>query len=178
MITVFIISFLICFSYIYYVHAKFGVSSISESYYRFEQKKKGHGMLFWAWSVLTAFSLLPCWLEASGEGYQFVAFLSSACLIAVGCCPNYKGEHKSTHPLFTATAAVLAITWGFLAGVWYLIISIIATTAGVAIYVHRDRLKANKEHGWSYALTSIKFLLWIEIAAFAGIYLSVMIKMV
>lgn len=178
MITLLLLSAAICLGYAAYVQLRFGVASISESFYRFERVKKGLGKLFWGWAVLTAMTLLPVWLEVSGESYQFVAFLSAASLMAVGCFPDYKNEHSLTHPLFTACSSVLAVIWGFLAGIWYVPVLSILLFGGLIIGKHWKTLREDAPHvGWNVALSREKFLFWMEVGAFVGMYLSILIQL-
>lgn len=174
MITLLTISFIICIGYAIAVQLLYKVASISESYYYLEQKKKGIGKLFLAWTVITAFTLLPVWLEVSDDSYQFIAFLSVASLMAVGCVPDYQLEHRWQHPMFTAFTAILAMAWGFLAGLWYIPIACILVAA---IYIGA-KIWQNKwlKNGLIQALVQAKSLYFIEIGAFAGMYLAILIK--
>ncbi|MEG0463125.1 MAG: hypothetical protein RR592_04500, partial [Bacteroides sp.] len=115
----------------------------------------------------------PCWLEVSSDRFQFVAFLSAVALAAVGCFPDYKGEHKTAHPLFTAMSAALAVLWGILAGIWYIPVGGIALACILIFLINNKTLKAYRNNGWYNALYRIKFLFWMEVAAFVSIYMSV-----
>lgn len=173
MIILFIISFLICFGYSAFVYATFNVSSISESFYMFEKKKSGLGVLFWGWSTVTALTLLPLWLEVTPEGFQFLAFLSSVSLIAVGCVPKYRDEHSKLHPLFTGLSLILAIIWSSLIG---MIIVPILCLFLTALVIFLFNIKRFKKHGIKETLNQASFMFWMELAAFNSMYSCILHK--
>lgn len=143
-----IVSAIICFGYAAFMKWRYDITSISQSYY-----KTGEKIYFWLWAVLTAFTLLPFWLEATNESYQFLAFLSASALMAVGCCPDYKDEHSVYHPLFTAICGLIAVVWCMFNGTWYYFIPVLLA----AIFLKREDK-----------------LFWIEILSFLAIYLSLL----
>lgn len=151
------VSFALCMGYAAYVKIRFGVSSISGSFYCLEKMRKGLGNVFWAWAVLTAFTLLPCWMEAGGDGYRFLAFLSAVSLVAVGCFPDYRNEHLLLHPLFTSICGGMSMLWGICAGEWYIPAGLIVSALTVCLCLNRKDL-----------------LYWVEVAAFTGMYAAVL----
>lgn len=165
MITLLIISMLACLGYAAYMKIRYNVSSISDSYY-----KTGKKVFFWCWAVLTAFTLLPYWIEVSGENYQFVAFLSAISLIAVGCFPEYKGVDDVRHPLFTSFCGALAIVWAILAHIWYIPVILILSTFTFCLYKAKWQI-SNRE------LAKVCTLYWCEVAAFVSLYMCVLIKL-
>ena len=173
MIILFIVSFLICFGYSISVYIKFNVSSISESFYMFEKQKEGRGLLFLGWSTLTAITLLPLWLEITPDGFQFLSFLSSVSLVAVGCAPKYRHEHKTLHPLFTGFSLFLAILWSTLIGLWYLPFIVLLTTAITLFLIN---IKSFKKNEIDKTLEEIGFMFWMELAAFISIYSCILYK--
>lgn len=175
MIALLLISFVCCIGYAAYMKLKYDVSSISESYYKADNK-----LYFWLWSILTALSLLPCWLEVSGDNYQFVAFLSACSLIAVGCFPDYKKEHSWQHPLLTCFSGILAIIWASLAGVIFVPLILLLCTAGLLIYSQDSYILYLKElnHSTFYIINRIGLLYWVEVAAFTSIYICILIKLI
>lgn len=171
MITLFIISSIICIGYAIFIYSEFSVSSISESYYMFEKRKKGLGMIFYGWSILTSITLLPLWLEITPNSFQFIPFLSSISLIAVGCFPDYKNEHNKAHSLSALFAGVLSILWGIFVDLWIIPVLSIATTSLVVLIISFFKKGNLKEN-----LKGIGLTFWVELSAFVSIYLCVLYK--
>ena len=107
----------------------FGVpSSMSKTYYLYEEKKKGLGNLFTAFMWIMALLLLPGWIEIANwvgpwmSYFQFLGFLSAACIAFVGTAPKYYDEMEGHVHMFAAKmCAATAILWDFLVcwNIWY-----------------------------------------------------------
>jgi hypothetical protein len=151
-----LISLVLSFSYIIFIKYKFDVSSISASHYKFQEQKKGREIIFQLWTIVTGFTLLPCWLEVTPDNYQFVAYLSAVFLAVVGCFPQYKDKDSFLHPVFAIICATLALIWGCLSGVWFIPVICI----GIALIIARNGK-----------------LFWMEVGAILSIYGSIFLKL-
>lgn len=84
--------------------------SLSESYYLFEQRKKGRGMVFYSALILTIFTAIFPMCEIAG-GFGVLAGFA---LLLVGAAPTFK-EHKTLERVlhvsgaFTAAATAVVI---------------------------------------------------------------------
>lgn len=77
--------------------------SISETYYRIENKK-----WFTFVMLFTAFTLLPCALEISTDDSRFLFFLSVVGITIVGVSPNFiKGEKSEVIAHYTGSVILL-----------------------------------------------------------------------
>lgn len=136
----------------------FGIpASISDTYYLLERKRRGLGWLFTAFCWGVSLTLLPAWLGMTPEAYQAVPFLSAAGLMFVGAAPQFK--LPLTGPVHFVAAGVCCVgagLWVALSGVWWTLPA--AYAAGLAL--------AAVDHRWMF---------WIEIAAFASVFLSIQI---
>lgn len=136
----------------------FGIpASISDTYYLLERKRRGLGWLFTAFCWGVSLTLLPAWLDMTPEAYQAVPFLSAAGLMFVGAAPQFK--LPLTGPVHFVAAGVCCVAaglWVALSGVWWTLPA--AYAAGLAL--------AAVDHRWMF---------WIEIAAFASVFLSIQI---
>lgn len=154
-----LISLLITVAYLTYTIRLFGVPwSISETYYLLELKKKGTGALFIAWTWMAAFPLLIAWLNVTeGMWYQFLPFLACGALVFVGTAAQFKQElTEMVHYISAGICVAAAVTWVILAGYWY--IPAIFLSISVAL-------------GLKYQ----KWVTWIEIAALAATYITLLI---
>ena len=65
----------------------------------------------WLWSVwlwLVAITLPPSLIDAMGENWQFIGFLTIACLMFVGAMPLIPGTHNKTHNVLGVIAGILS----------------------------------------------------------------------
>ncbi len=151
-----LISALLCLSFVILTKVLLPkLSCISESYYKLSGKKQ---WLFPLWTIVTAFTLLPIWLEVTPEGFQFLAFLSAITLGCVGLAPHYLTHQKTQHYIFAAVCALLAILWGVLIGLWF--VPAILIVLALAVSVKRFDL-----------------LFWLEAAAILSVYISILIRL-
>lgn len=56
-------------------------------------------------------TILPLMLSCSGDNWQWLAFLSCACLLLVGAMPLIKGNHNTLHNVLGALSCVLGQIW-------------------------------------------------------------------
>ena len=152
-----IISLLILTAYIAYAVIFCGIpSSLSDTYYQLEK----HGRKKWLFQIpmiLTAFLLLPAWLECSSENIQFLAFLSCGGLLFVGAAPCFKLElDGKVHYASASVCGLSAVLWVILSGMWY--IPLITFTIAVYLMI--------KYKNWMF---------WIECAAFLSTYIAVLL---
>ena len=158
MITLLIISAIICLGYTISTKIAFKEDSISQSYYHWKNIKESLKDLFFGWTVLTAFSILPVWLELTPKNYQFIAFLSSASLMFVGAFPKYLEEHRVQHFALAFSCIILSVLWGILLHTWY-----IPTLLILPILI------------WKYKKYDLMW--WLELAAILAIYIQLFIKL-
>ena len=124
------VSLLILLSYMIYAGVTVGITpTLSETFYKVKQK--------WAFTValdLTAFSLLPVWLEHSTENYQFLAFLACAALCFIGTSPAFKqGMDRKIHITSLVICILALMAWCILAKLW--LIPIIALAIGIPLAI-------------------------------------------
>lgn len=110
-------------AYVVYVLAAFGIPvNLSITYYMFERKKKGTGLLFPALMVFICSTTLPILIlttsHASEWGARFVALpvICLVCLLAVACSARYKVSPKLIyfHYACAIITATCAVAWIFL----------------------------------------------------------------
>jgi hypothetical protein len=98
----------------------FGVpSSLSNTYYLYEAKKKHLGLVFPAMMSSMAFTLLPAWLEL-GEMVSLwsaylnpLAFFACAAILFVGGAPAFRSNklEGTVHEVAAIVAAACAVVW-------------------------------------------------------------------
>ena len=156
MTTLILISLLITVVYIAYTIKLFGVTwSISDTYYKLENKRKGIGMLFTLWAWIVAFTLMIAWLDYNL--YQPLVFLACMALMFVGTAAQFKQKlTEMVHYVSAGVCVASALTWIILVGYWY--IPILSLSISVAL-------------GLKYK----KWITWIEIAALLSTYLTLII---
>lgn len=101
----------------------FGIPwSMSKTYYLYEEKKKGLGIVFTIFMWLMGFTMIPGWLiisDAMGpwESYlTFLAFITGTCIVFVGTAPRYREETEGmVHMTAARICAVTALLWDFVA---------------------------------------------------------------
>ena len=128
---------------------------ISRTYYLLK-----NGYVFTYWIIAIAFLLFPAWVGISAVSYQFITFLSIVFLCAVGIVPKYLDDQRVQHIIFTGIALILSIVWTLVSGVC--IVPIVCVGVGILLTV----------------LFPSKKLFILENAAFANIYLSVLVKII
>lgn len=173
MITLIIISFIIFLAYVSGMILYFGVpASISDTYYKLENRHKGAGWLFTAFCWGLAGTLLPAWIDMTPESYQFTCFLSAAGLMFVGAAPQFK--LSLTGSVHYGSAAVCVIfsqlwvgltCWWVLIPIWlaFILYTVVAMSKHVTGSLRGDFI-------------STKPMLWCEVAAIGASYVTIFIK--
>lgn len=154
-----IISLLITIVYLTYTIKLFGVPwSISETYYLLEKRKKGSGILFTLWTWTAGLPLLVAWLNiTSGTDYQFLPFLACGSLMMLGTATQFKQSlTEMVHYVSAGICVVSALIWVILTGYWYIPFMFLS----ISILL-----------GFKYK----KWITWIELAALAATYLTLLI---
>ena len=159
MITLLIISAIICLGYTVGTKVAFKENSISQSYYFWRKIKDSLKNLFLGWIVVTSFTILPIWLEITPEKYQFISFLSISSLLLVGAFPKYLEGQLVQHLSLAIICILLSVLWGILLNTWYIPILLI-----LPILI------------WKYKKYDLMW--WVELAAISAIYIQLFIKLI
>lgn len=144
------IQLFIFISFITYIMVKFGIlNSISESWYKLEEEKKGKGIIFtlFLWSI--GFLMF---FQTNGSSGLF--FASGVGLIAVGAATQYKQKMTSTvhfSGAFSGLLFPLVAVW-FERGLWY-------PLAGGAIIYLLSILFDIKNETWWLEVSLVFFIL-------------------
>ena len=173
----------ICFGYILLITFVSGdyLQSISNSYYMWKSNPKTKNwavLLFWGWTVLTAFPLMIWWLQLSTNlgllDYQFLIFLSCAALVFVGTAYGHQegGQMSKVHFLAAIICALFTQVWVCIYIPYWWIATII--TFGVCYVISTTGLGViyNRDGSISKSKTTI---FWLEIGAFILTYLALYI---
>ncbi|WP_195375498.1 MULTISPECIES: glycosyl transferase [Parabacteroides] len=174
MMTLIIISLVIFLAYLTGTYKYFGIPySISDTYYKLENRKKGAGWLFSAMCVSVGGLLLPALLELTPESYQFTAFLACAGLIFVGAAPQFKLPLTgSVHYGSAAVCVIFSQIWVGLT-CWWVLLPVWISFIGYILYGmfrYSDFFR-----GRIYFIES-KPMFWAEIAALGATYVTIFIK--
>ena len=156
--------------YISYILAKFGIPiNLSITYYTFERRKKGTGILFPILMLFICCSAIPIWISttyhASSWGTMFVCFpyITLVCLLAVAGSARYKRKPNLIyfHYFFAILAAISAVLWIFLVA-----FNIVYLGLGIlAIFI------------WSGFIThTLKkcTIFWLEVSAFYAVFFTLL----
>lgn len=158
---------------------KFGMpSSLSDTFYLLQNKKKGLGYVFTAMMTVMSFTLLPSWLSITDaiptweHNFTFLAFFACAGILFVGAAPAFRnvGIENKVHMISAKLCAVFAIAW--CAIVCWRIVYIIPISIGLAWFIGwllRNHTNANRP--WKKCSDYI----W-ELAAFIATFATVIIK--
>lgn len=169
-------AFLIFIAYNAIMIWKFGMpSSLSDTFYLLQNKKKGLGYLFTAMMTSMAFTLMPGWLSISDAigGWEsnltFLAFFACAGILFVGCAPAFRniGIENKVHMISAKLCAVFAMLW--CAIVCWRLIFIIPLSIGAAWAIgYALRNHTNEGREWKHCSDYI----W-ELAAFLATFITV-----
>lgn len=125
--------------------------SLSATYYLLGNR----GWLFQAFMVLTAATLFPVWVEHSGNGHEWMAFLACASLLFVASAPCFKLELEGkVHYTSAVVCCVCAVSWQLAEGLWDVTLWC-AFIAGMLSLQERDK--------WCW---------WLECAVFVSLYMN------
>jgi hypothetical protein len=151
-------------------------SSLSDTFYLYQSKKKGLGYIFTAMMFTMALSLMPVWLSISDvmPGWEhnltFLAFFAAAMICFVGAAPAFRniGIENKVHMIAAKACAVFAIAW--CAIVCWRIMYIIPIAIGLAWLIGwllRNHTNANRV--W----TKCSDWIW-EMAAFIATFATIL----
>lgn len=111
-----LIVFLLFITYLVYTLCTFGVpTSLSDTYYLFNEKKKDLGILFTLLMWLMAFTLIISMIEITNDNIEFLPFLCVTGIGFVGAAPLFKSSYQvKIHFTGAILSAVTAIIWLFI----------------------------------------------------------------
>lgn len=171
-----ITAFIIFLTYNIVTVVKFGMpSSLSDTFYLIENKKKNLGYIFTGMMWSMAFLLMPAWIAITDampgwEHYLTVLpFLSAAGIAFVGSAPAFRnvGVENKVHMWAAKLCAVFAIAW--CAVVCWRIMYIIPIAIGIAWLIGwLLRKHTNADRVW----TKCSDWIW-EMAAFLATFTTV-----
>lgn len=154
----------------------FGMStSLSDTLYLYQSKKKGLGYIFSAMMYTMAGTLMTAWLAISDAmpGWErnltFLAFFAAAAIMFVGTAPAFRniGLENKVHMIAAKSCAVFAIAW--CAIVRWRIMYIIPIAIGLAWLIGwLLRNHTNENRDWKRCSDYI----W-ELAAFIATFATV-----
>ena len=141
--------------------------SMSETYYLYENKKKGLGKVFTIFMITLAIVMLPSWLTISDavggwmSNFTFLAFFTCICMMFVGAAPRYKEADAKIHTIAALICAASALTWDFIVcwQIWAV------TLFGMFV----PAIVASSTKTWK---TSRDF--WLEMLAFGGTFATML----
>ena len=150
-------------------------TSLSDSFYLLQSKKKGLGYIFTAMMTVMAFTLMPAWISISDAmpGWEhnltFLSFLAAAMIMFVGAAPAFRnvGIENKVHMIAAKACAVFAIVW--CAVVCWRIMYIIPVAIGLAWLIGwLLRNHTNEGRPW----TKCSDWIW-ELAAFIATFTTI-----
>ena len=159
------ISFIVLFAYLGITFIKYGIPSyISEGFYTNKCK--------WAFSVtmvLVSGLLLPAMFEYGNEDFNFLAFLSVACIFILAGEPHFKSSWEGKiHNTSAIIAGVCSQLWCFL-HCWQS--SLIVWLFLALVFAFGYKYAKQKEK----PLKTLKMGYWIEVTAFFNVYLTFLV---
>lgn len=167
MIAFYILSLVVFATYIAATFGRYGVmTSISESYYF--MPKKYAVPFFYGFGVLTALPLLIFWLDMSPEKWQFLVFLSCVPLGFVGAAGAFKNADVTTrvHYIAAGCCALFSQLWIVINTRWWICSLILLAVALVLTWRFKGKdADGNTRSAWLY---------FVELAAFASIYIALL----
>ena len=141
--------------------------SISETYYRIENKK-----WFTFVMLFSAFTLLPCALEISTDDSRFWFFLSVVGIAIVGISPNFiKGEKSEiiAHYIGSGMLLIFSQCWVGCNLPWALTWWIV-----YVMWIIFNFIKSNPEQSFYDRLVSTKPVFYAEIIVMITVYATVL----
>lgn len=168
-----IISFVVFLAYILGVYVYLGIPySISDTYYKFEGRKRGLGWMFTGMCWGVALPLLPYLLDVTPESYRFVAFLACAGLMFVGAAPQFRLPlTDAVHYGAAAVCVVFSQVWVALTFWWVLI----PVWLAYIVYTVVDMSRHVSGSLWDDFMET-RPMFWVEVATIVAVYLCVFLK--
>ena len=150
-------------------------TSLSDTFYLYQSKKKGLGYIFSVMMYLMAGFLMPAWLSITDampgweHNFTFLAFFAAAMIMFVGTAPAFRnvGIEHHVHMVCAKACAVFALAW--CAVVCWKVMYIIPISVGLAWLIGwLLRNHTNENRDWKRCSDYI----W-EIAAFIATFATV-----
>ena len=151
----------------------FGVpSSLSNTFYLYNEKKKNLGMLFPAMMGTMGFTLLPAWLELGevispwSTNLNVMAFFACAAICFVGAAPAFRANklEGTVHTVAAITAAAASLLWCLIV-CWEIMYVPILAAGLVALTAW---LTKTFKKGLTY---------WLEMMAFGATFATVIVEL-
>lgn len=159
-----IISLVILTTYVIWTSVKYGVpDSISQSYYNLKWSPL-FTLVIWT----CGFLILPTIMDqtAAVSSTQVVPFLGVFGLLLVGAAPRVRDYERTIHIIGASIAGIFSQLWIILYGnPWTLLLWIGPMILLMSLMIRRDK-----------DLDKVNFVFWVEITAFAQLYLSLLIN--
>lgn len=161
--TLLIISLIIFLGYVLTMIKMFGVpSSLSDTYYLLDGKKKGTGAFFILFMFIICFLLMIPMIEITPENWKFVAFLAILGLGFVGAAPMFlESSTSKVHYTAAGMATAGGLTWIFVVAPQYWWCLLLTTVAVIMI--------AMKTKTWKC------YTFWLEMIVFISVYIAALL---
>ena len=152
---------------------QFGIpSSLSNTFYLYNNKKRNLGYIFTGMMFAMALTLLPAWLEVGGVISSWSSYLNPliffacAAIAFVGAAPAFRScpMESAVHSISAKAAAVCAITW-CLAACWQIMYVPLLTAGLVAVIGLITK-------SWKRAS-----VYWLEMMAFGATFMTVIVEL-
>ena len=138
--------------------------SLSETFYLIGDQPKCY--LFTATLWVMVFTLMPPLLDITADNWDFLAFLALTGIGFVGAAPFFHDSGEGTvHTVAAIIAAVFGLAWCAAALKWWSAATIGVSLAGCTFGAYKTKTIRS---GRTF---------WLEMVAFASVYLSAIIKM-
>lgn len=150
-------------------------TSLSDTFYLYQSKKKGLGYVFSAMMYVMAGLLMPAWIGISDampgweHNFTFLSFFAAAMIMFVGTAPAFRnvGLENRVHMICAKACAIFAILW--CAVVCWKIMYIIPIAIGLAWLIGwLLRNHTNENRDWKRCSDYI----W-ELAAFIATFATI-----
>ena len=159
MYTLFFMSLTIFIVYLTVSLMSFGIpTSLSETYYHWEEKGRDLGILFTSFIWGMTFPLMIVWIDILETDWNFIPFIASAALMFVGIAAAFKMKlTREVHYTAALVTALASYVWSFA----YAIPSVVFITLILSII----GASVNKENK----------IFWLEMGAFVNIYIQLLL---
>ena len=161
-------------SYIIFILVYIGIknlSSLSDSFYKLEEKKKGLEKLFQIVMAIVPMGLISLILEVTPSNFQIFAFLTTMPIIFVALAPRYEiGEggqdlERNVHTVAAIISGVSSFIWVILISIhinWVLILTIpVASLVCFILYIiYKQGLFMIEMASFMWTLTTLGFLIF------------------
>ncbi len=141
-------------------------TSLSDTFYVYQSKKKGLGYIFSLMMFSMCFFLMPAWLSISDSfttwehNLTFLAFFAAASIAFVGAAPAFRniGIENKVHMVAAKSCAVFAIAWCAIV-CWRImyIIPISIAIIWLIAYLCDKNFKRNSDYWWEMCAFTATF---------------------